>query len=159
MLQGLWDTWVFVFIMKEAGKLHGQWFCNFFKSKGVQRDLLKCNYHALHLEAENNRCGDCVFTSSCTETLQITKCVASGQTSQLSCCQTLSGSLELTNLQTRPLFNPQRPHILLWAQQEWEGCRRNGATFHMNPGRCSLTAVGGKVFRVLPVLGRVRMQT
>lgn len=146
-------VFVFVFIIRVAGKLHGQWFCNFFKSKEVQRDLLKCNYHALHLEAENNRCGDFVFTSSCTETLQITKCVASGQTSQLSCCQTLSGSLELTNLQTRPLFNPQRPHFLLWAQQEWEGCGRNGATFHMNPGQVFPHCGGWKRFPSPPCAG------
>lgn len=41
--------------MRVAGKLHGQWFYNFYKSKGVQRDLLKCNYQAFRLEAENNR--------------------------------------------------------------------------------------------------------
>ena len=49
-------------------------------------------------------------------------------------------SLRLTNLQTRPLCSPQRPHFLLWAQ-EWDVCERNGANFWTCPGRCSLTAM------------------
>lgn len=140
MLQCLGDNWFCFCFYHQVGPMILSFF--FSGKREVQRHLFKCDDHALPLDGENNRLLRLCLCK--VPALKHHDKLQSGFPPDrfLNPDVVQLYSVWFTNLQTRSLFSPQRPHFLLWTQQEWEACGGNGGSLlHKPQSRCSLVVV------------------